>query len=132
MRTVTGCDRMSDASLSPLCRVLVLPVRVPVRSQPRVVPGPLQRGLFAARDPQGGLADGPKFVAAPKKANALTDKPARGLVGGTSGTQQQGDGRLALAVGAVEVEAYPSGSGSLRGCFVVVTHGRLHLNLVQA
>jgi hypothetical protein len=65
-------------------------------------------------DPQGGLVDGPLFVAAPKKANALTDKPARELVGGISGTRQQGDGRLAPDTGAVEEEAYLLESGSQR------------------
>lgn len=50
---------------------------------------------------------GPKFVAAPKKANALTGKPARGLLSGISGTGQQGDVGLAHHTGALEIEAGP-------------------------
>jgi hypothetical protein len=70
------------------------------------------REAFLRSGSSGRVSIWPKFVAAPKKANALTDKPARELAGGISGTQQQGDGRLAPDTGAVEIEACPYGSGS--------------------
>ncbi len=48
-----------------------------------------------------------------RKLGALTDKPARELARGITGTEQLGDGRLANGNGALEIESSPSWCGSL-------------------
>lgn len=54
------------------------------------LPGAAVRGFFVSvRNPQGGLADGP-CRGRTQDTDALTDKPARELAGGITGTEQNG------------------------------------------
>ena len=51
-----------------------------------------------------------------EKSDALTDKPARELARGISGTKQNGDVTASPTIrGALEIEPRPYGSGSLKG-----------------
>ena len=83
----------------------------PVQSQAhRTETAPL-KGFVVSSVPQSGLANGP--MSGPHSCtDALTDKPARELASGITGTRQKGNMRLVHDTDALEIEARPYGCGS--------------------